>query len=284
MAEHHIPNASRAMSLTPSTSASRHRRNSPARQQPVAPLVRLLAPRPTRIAAAVLPTRPRRTHRLARSLVAGTVALHTHLTTSGPEQAPRPPKTERDPFAMQRGGAVDPGDNTLLVGAPGRGARLTFAPGLKAIPCALERGPYALVPGPIRVSSCGVGHWGAVMLDKFNAQSLVETHTTLDRTAFELTFVDAKGARHTLRLSRGVAKDLVPVLQSLTDNKEDAAAGLTKMPKTCQVGHATYERLVLIKFDDDPPYAIGLEDARSLWRDLRQESQTVSRRKRRALQ
>jgi len=123
------------------------------------------------------------------------------------------------------------------------------------------------------------------MLDKFNAQSLVETHTTLDRTGFELTFVDAKGARHTLRLSRGVAKDLVPVLQSLTDNKEDAtAAGLTKMPKTCQVGHATYERLVLIKFDDDPPYAIGLEDARSLWRDLRQESQTVSRRKRRALQ
>jgi hypothetical protein len=122
------------------------------------------------------------------------------------------------------------------------------------------------------------------MLDKFNAQSLVETHSTLDRTAFELTFVDAKGARHTLRLSRGVAKDLVPVLQSLTDNNADAAVELTKMPKTCQVGHATYERLVLIKFDDDPPYAIGLEDARSLWRDLRQESQTVSRRKRRALQ
>ena len=58
------------------------------------------------------------------------------------------------------------------------------------------------------------------MLDKFNAQSLVETNATGDRTAFELTFVDAKGARHTLRLSRGVAKDLVPVLQSLTESKE----------------------------------------------------------------
>ena len=32
------------------------------------------------------------------------------------------------------------------------------------------------------------------MLDKFNAQSLVETQTTLDRSAFELTFVDGKGA------------------------------------------------------------------------------------------
>jgi hypothetical protein len=122
------------------------------------------------------------------------------------------------------------------------------------------------------------------MLDKFNAQSLVETHTSLDRTAFELTFVDAQGARHTLRLSHGVAKDLVPVLQSLTDHNGEGAAGFTKMPKTCQVGHATFQRLVLIKFDDDPPYAIGLEHARSLWRDLRQESQTVSRRKRRALQ
>ena len=122
------------------------------------------------------------------------------------------------------------------------------------------------------------------MLDKFNAQSLVETQASLDRTAFELTFVDAKGARHTLRLSRGVAKDLLPVLKSLTEHEDATPAGLTKMPKTCQVGHATYERLVLIKFDDDPPYAIGLEDARSLWRDLRQESQTVSRRKRPALQ
>ena len=123
------------------------------------------------------------------------------------------------------------------------------------------------------------------MLDKFNAQSLVETNTTLDSSAFELTFVDSKGARQTLRLSRGVAKDLVPVLQSLTDGKEDAnGAGLTKMPKTCTVGHATYERLVLIKFDDDPPYAIGLDEARSLWREVRDESENILRRKLPALQ
>ena len=123
------------------------------------------------------------------------------------------------------------------------------------------------------------------MLDKFNALSLVETTATGDHTAFELTFVDAKGARHTLALSRGVAKDLVPVLQSLTESKAQAGdTTLTKMPKTCRVGHATDARLVLIKFDDDPPYAIGLEDARSLWRDVRQQSETVSRRKRPTLQ
>ena len=123
------------------------------------------------------------------------------------------------------------------------------------------------------------------MQDKFNAKSLVETNATGDRTAFELTFVDAKGARHVLSLSRGVAEDLVPVLQSLTEDKAQGAdATLTKMPKTCRVGHATHARLVLIKFDDDPPYAIGLEDARSLWRDVRQQSETVSRRKRPTLQ
>jgi hypothetical protein len=123
------------------------------------------------------------------------------------------------------------------------------------------------------------------MLDKFNAHSLVETHTSRDRTAFELTFVDAKGVRQTLSLSPGVARDLVPVLQSLTGSKEGAAgATLTKMPKSCTVGRAAYERLVLIKFDDDPPYAIPLEHARALSRDLRQESETVSRRKRLPLQ
>ena|SRR5689334_8404734 len=123
------------------------------------------------------------------------------------------------------------------------------------------------------------------MLDKFNAQSLVATHTSRDRTAFELTFVDALGVRQTLSLSPGVARDLVPVLQSLTAGKDDATrATLTKMPKTCSVGHATYERLVLIKFDDDPPYAIPVEHARALWRDLRQESETISRRKQPALQ
>ena len=123
------------------------------------------------------------------------------------------------------------------------------------------------------------------MLDKFNAQSLVETQTTLDRSAFELTFVDGKGARQTLRLSRGVAQDLVPVLQSLTDGKENAGAGmLTKMPKRCAVGHATQQQLVLIKFDDDPPYAVPLQDARALWRDLRQASAAIAHRKRPALQ
>ena len=136
--------------------------------------------------------------------------------------------------------------------------------------------------GPIMAGS---GHWGADMRDKFNAQSLVATSATGDRATFELTFVDATGARQTLALSRGVAKDLVPVLQSLTAGKDDApGATLTKMPKMCTVGHARHERLVLIKFDDDPPYAIGLQDARSLWRDVRQESQTISRRKRPALQ
>ena len=86
-------------------------------------------------------------------------------------------------------------------------------------------------------------------------------------------------------LSRGVAKDLVPVLQSLTASKaETVDVALTKMPKSCKVGHATHARLVLIKFDDDPPYAIGLDEARSLWRDVREQSETVSRRKRPTLQ
>lgn len=121
------------------------------------------------------------------------------------------------------------------------------------------------------------------MLKKFIAQSLVETRATDDRSRFELTFVDAKGDRQTVSLPMSLAGDLAPVLLSFA-NSAMAGAHLTKMPKEFSVGHARYERLVLVKFDDDPPYALGLEEARALSRGMLDESETASRFKEPALQ
>jgi hypothetical protein len=42
------------------------------------------------------------------------------------------------------------------------------------------------------------------------------------------------------------------------------------------VGSARHERLVLVRFDDDPPYALNLDEAESLWRGLREEAEQVS--------
>lgn len=115
------------------------------------------------------------------------------------------------------------------------------------------------------------------MPDRFVAQSLLETKTSQDRRNLELTFVDARGAKRTLSLPRDVAADLVPVLASLSAGM--SATGdlkFTKTPKYCQVGHARNQRLVLIKFDDDPPYALDLEEAENLCRDLREEAESAS--------
>jgi hypothetical protein len=115
------------------------------------------------------------------------------------------------------------------------------------------------------------------MSNRFAAQSLVQTKTSKDRRSFELTFVNAQGKKHTLTMPVGVAADLVPVLKALGESAGGAGgAKFTKMPRQWAVGTAQHERLVLIKFDDDPPYGLDLEVAESLWRDVREETEAVS--------
>jgi hypothetical protein len=123
------------------------------------------------------------------------------------------------------------------------------------------------------------------MPESFAAQSLVETKASEDRRSFELTFVDAKGKTHTLSLPVGVAADLVPVLNSLAESVGGATgATFTKMPRQWAVGTAQHERLVLLKFDDDPPYGLDLKVAETLWREVREETESVSRLKAPAVQ
>ena len=49
------------------------------------------------------------------------------------------------------------------------------------------------------------------------------------------------------------------------------------MPKQLAVGSARHERLVLIRFDDEPPYGLDLDEAENLWREVREEAEQVSR-------
>ena len=117
------------------------------------------------------------------------------------------------------------------------------------------------------------------MADTFMAQSLVETRASIDGRRFEMTFVDASGERQTISLPVGVAADLVPVLQSLSAGCGNPAMQFTKMPKSAAVGSARHARMVLIRFDDDPPYALGVDEAEHLWREVREEAEHVSQMK-----
>jgi hypothetical protein len=114
------------------------------------------------------------------------------------------------------------------------------------------------------------------MPDIFVAQSLEGTRSNCDERRFEMTFVDASGKKQTISLPVGVAADLVPVLQSLATGLSNTGIDFTKIPKSTAVGSARYERLILIRFDDDPPYALNLDGAESLWRGLREEAEQVS--------
>jgi hypothetical protein len=121
------------------------------------------------------------------------------------------------------------------------------------------------------------------MLGKFLAEALAETRTSEDRRRIELTFVDAKGAKQTFSLPSRLAAELVPVIESLCPVGAHGPQ-FTKRPKNCTVGRARYERLVLIKFDDDPAYGLDVEDAEALWRGVCEETESVSQIKEPALQ
>jgi hypothetical protein len=58
---------------------------------------------------------------------------------------------------------------------------------------------------------------------------------------------------------------------------------MTRVPKTCAVGHATGDRMVLLRFDDEAPYAIELEVAQALAEQLQEQSAELSDEPRPAL-
>jgi hypothetical protein len=115
------------------------------------------------------------------------------------------------------------------------------------------------------------------MARTFRAQSLAQTKTSKDQRSFEMTFVDAAGAKRTISMPVQMAADLVPVLSALADGAtRSSRPQFTKVPKEWAVGRAQHERLVLIKFDEDPPYGLAIDDAANLWREVREEAEIVS--------
>ena len=118
------------------------------------------------------------------------------------------------------------------------------------------------------------------MSRSFKAQSLVETRNKREERRVEMTFVDADGVRQTISLPAAVVADLAPVLKTLsTELSDPGRTQFTRMPRQLAVGSAKSERLVLIRFDEEPPYGLDLDEAETLWRGLREEAETVSRLK-----
>jgi hypothetical protein len=118
----------------------------------------------------------------------------------------------------------------------------------------------------------------------FRATTLTETTVSTDKRRFQMTFVDADGQQHAVSIPSAIAADLVPVLEAVAASQPRATGGeMTRVPKTCAVGHATGDRMVLLRFDDEAPYAIELEVAQALAEQLQEQSAELSDEPRPAL-
>ncbi|MEI9902331.1 MAG: hypothetical protein WDN31_22155 [Hyphomicrobium sp.] len=107
----------------------------------------------------------------------------------------------------------------------------------------------------------------------FLATTLTETTVSTDRRRFELTFLDASGEEHVVSIPSSIAADLVPVLEAVAAAQPQAGVGeMTRLPKTCAVGHAAGDRMVLLRFDDEAPYAIEPEVAQALAEQLQEQT------------
>lgn len=114
-------------------------------------------------------------------------------------------------------------------------------------------------------------------MKEFLATALTETRVSNDRRRFELTFVDADGHEHMVSIPSSIAGGLVPVLEAVAAAQAQAAGGeMTRLPKTCAVGHATGDRMVLLRFDDEAPYAIEPEVAHALAEQLQAQTSELS--------
>jgi hypothetical protein len=111
----------------------------------------------------------------------------------------------------------------------------------------------------------------------FDANTLSETAGSKDGRRFAMTFEDADGGRCTISIPAGMAGDIAHILQSVaSDVRLLNSAELTRVPKACAVGQAASERMVLLRFDEEPPYAINLAAAEELGRELQEQSEQLA--------
>jgi len=105
------------------------------------------------------------------------------------------------------------------------------------------------------------------------AASLLRTTVTEDGD-LDLVVVDGTGKESELRLTADTASSLFAILEEFT-SKVSAGDTLTKRPKAFAVGTGRFERVVLVRFEDDAPYALRPEDAMDLAEALTEQTETV---------
>ena len=123
------------------------------------------------------------------------------------------------------------------------------------------------------------------MTQVFAATMLAQTMTTGDKQRLAISLADASGQTQSLTLTPELATALSLVLQDFSaQTAAPQSAPLTKLPQTFAVGSGVHESLVLIRFEQDAPYALAPDDATELGHALLEQSHILDARPARQLQ
>lgn len=115
------------------------------------------------------------------------------------------------------------------------------------------------------------------MPEAFVAETAVRGDAGRRSLNLNVTLVDEAGASTPLSLSPAAVTELAGILK---DHVSDPRQGdLARIPKDFSVGHGRYERMVLVKFEDDVAYAFAPEFASELAEALAEEASNIARMK-----
>ena len=112
------------------------------------------------------------------------------------------------------------------------------------------------------------------MAQKFDAQ-LVTRSAAGPAGRLEVDLVDNRGCCQTLSIGPDAARALLDALGPFGPPTEAGRSLLTKLPKTFAVGHGRHEPVVLVRFEDDPAYALSMDQATELSEALLEEAQSI---------
>lgn len=122
------------------------------------------------------------------------------------------------------------------------------------------------------------------MDDTFAATAIARTQRT-DSSVLEIALTDAAGRQTVIALPAEIVSQLAREMREFADSaKRSGGAAPTKRPKSFAVGTGRFEDVVLVRFEDDAPYALGAEVATDLGLALLEQSESVGLRPEKVLQ
>lgn len=111
----------------------------------------------------------------------------------------------------------------------------------------------------------------------FEATTLLST-TATEGAALAITLASPDGRTRTLTITPDLALALAGALADYGSKGVHPELEVTKRPRSYTIGAGRYEKVVLLRFEDEAPYALPAQSAFELANALIEQSETLSRR------